>query len=648
MNTRTLVTLLLGLIAGILLGFLDWVRLWMALVPVAVSILLFLWGLVRSRRDPFRRNAFGNEVTAAGLMMAIGIFSAVTERPSPKEFHAGDYYFEGTVEDFTATNYGDKALIRLQSLRPDNGKAIEIRNLKALVTLQDVSEIDYGCRVSGKASLKSLHLPGNYLNDDYERYLERRNIYLTGFAITNSCRVTSGSRSPGTYFRSVRDRLEIAVETTGLSPATKKFIISVLLGDKSYVNREDRLTFTDAGVAHVFAVSGFHVSMIGGFMLAFLSLILHGEARRWRYLLCIPFVWIYILIVGASPATCRAGIMLTTAFSAIFLQRKVNPLRSLAWAVILILAFDASALFDVGFQLSVVCVGALLLIAQPLNFIDHRGHPILFRIVSVVLVTITATFSAWMICAFYFHRFSLIFLPLNLVAVPLLPLFAIISILYVALSHIGLGLPLLAHLLDESYRLFHEGATLATSLSVPFDNLHPGWWSVAVWTAGLIALAYLLAKKRIKRYFWIPATLSVAAVILLIAYPEPQPSGFIIQKTGGAPSIIAYSDGRESTVTIPSGSNTALNINGSRIVALHGETPSAALIDKIREADLILLCDGCKSLPLEIKENLREGAGLVVHPSLHWRYDRRLLQEALESQIRCHSIRYHGPLHVFR
>ncbi|MCH5217242.1 MAG: ComEC/Rec2 family competence protein [Muribaculaceae bacterium] len=644
MPGKTLSLILMALIGGILIGRLPEVPLWGSLFPLGVALGLFLFSRFLLRKNPFRSISLFNEGVAGLLFGAIGIFSAALGRPASTEFPKGEYNFSGKVKDYSVTTSGDRLLLALSSLS-DGTRQFDVRNVNALITLTDATDVDYGNTVSGRATLAPADLPANYLNDDYVKYLHSKGIFLTGFVSAADCHVTA---SPKTSFRHYRYFLERQIENAPLASDTKNFLVSVLLGDKAYITADDRLTFSDAGISHIFAVSGLHVSMVGMFVLGGLSLLFHGRLRRWKFLLCLPLVWGYVLMVGASPATCRAAIMLSIGMAALFLQRKNDALKALGWSAVLILAFYPAALFDIGFQLSVVCVGALILIAQPLNFIDHRRHPRLYTAVGVCLVTLTATFSSWILCAYYFHRFSLMFLPLNLIAVPLLPFFLMLAVLYLVLFHLGLPVMFLGKIIDEIYAGFRHLCSVVSSSSTAVENFHPGGVSVWLWLAGLVLLAYMLNRPHPLRRLWQPVSLFGVSLLSLMLFPASTPSGFIIQKNSSEQSLMHYSDGLEARYVMPPGASSRLTLNGLSLLSLRSEVLSEATMNALRSADVILIGDGCRKLPRQLANLVKDGAVVATHPTLHWSYERKMLAEAESLGLRIHSIRYDGPLHFFR
>ena len=653
MNGRTLSLIIIALIGGILIGNSPDIKEWVSLFPIMIALGSFVIRFFISRRKPFHNFNLYNDVTAYFLFVGIGIISSASNKPVHTEFIKGEYSFSGTIRDYTPTSYGDKLLVELSHLCliPKNEKPIKlnVRNVNALITLEDATYLNYGDYISGSADLKPVDYPSNFRNDDYTAYLKRKGIFLSGYTDASKCRISYNNVSFFSFFLTLRDRLEIAIESTLISESAKSFLISVLLGDKTYINREDRITFSDAGVAHIFAVSGLHVSLIGFGIAGILSLLLFGRSKNWKYLICIPLIWFYILLVGFSPATCRAGIMITIAFMAFFLQRKHNALKALGWSVVLILSFIPSALFDIGFQLSVVCVGSLILIASPLNFVDHRANPKLFTLVSLILVSLTATFSTWLICAFYFHRFSFMFLPLNLIAVPLLPFYLVIALFYIVCFNSGLNFPHLASLIDWLYDSFQNCATFVTSVSSPVDNIHPHSISVLCWLIGLLLLAWFLQSQRKKIKNLVPSLIFFSFSILsLFLISASFPEGFIVQKNNSLLSIMSYHDGKESQLLLPEGAVVKTVVNGKRFVAVRTMNLSKEAANSLKDADYVMIGKGCKNLPENLESCISENATIITHPSLHWRYEKTIIWEANDKNLTLHSLRYDGPLHVFK
>lgn len=582
-------------------------------------------------------------------MIGFGIFTTSVTTPMLSGFIPGEYSFTGRVLDYTPVDRGDKTLMELYSLRRiDNPKQIVCDNTKLLVTISDVSKIQVGNIVSGKGKFDFVDARDNVRNDDYIAYLKSKGVLLKGIsnesAIEIHGRETLGLRA---FFHNIREFLEIKIEKSSLSTHTKAFIMSVALGDRSYMQQLEKETFIDGGVAHIFAVSGMHVAIVSGIIITLLSLIFYDGRRKWIYLAVLPFVWFYVLLTGASPATLRAGIMITIAMIALFLQRKNDPLVALGWSLLLILALFPYSLFDVGLQLSAVCVGSLILFAQQFNFIDHRRHPRLYYLVSIILVSLIASFSSWVISAFYFHKISLMFLPANILAVPLLPVYIIVSIVYLCFCIVGIDINMLAWLLNISYSGFLDYVSFFNDLSYSIKEINIGLMTVVLWLIGIVSLGYML-KRRVKYQLLIPAFFFIGTIISLFAFPiHGGPDGLIIQKRSDALAVVSYDNGKEFQHEFKQSAISSQNIMGKQLLVID-RLPLSFDSLHLNKTDIIILGAHIGRDITDFYEELIQlvnaGTKLVVHPSVHWKYDRKMREKSYPNH---HSLRYDGPLHIF-
>ncbi len=140
-------------------------------------------------------------------------------------------------------------------------------------------------------------------------------------------------------------------------PEDAGVLSTMLLGDKSSLDGQIRDLYQKNGIAHLLAVSGLHVSMLG---LGFYHL-----ARKFR--LGIPQAGVLGLIVtvsygfltGGSASVVRAVMMVCFRISADGLGRTYDPLSAMSAASLFLLVRSPSLLFTAGFQLS---FGAILAI----------------------------------------------------------------------------------------------------------------------------------------------------------------------------------------------------------------------------------------------------------------------------------------------
>ena len=153
------------------------------------------------------------------------------------------------------------------------------------------------------------------------------------------------------FLMQIRKRLSESIAgcqgTDGILPA-------MLLGEKSQLNEEIKSLYRLAGIGHILAISGLHVTMLG--------IGLYRLLRRCgvRYASCAVFVSFVMLsygwMTGGSMSTCRAVGMLLVYLLADVLGRGYDMLSALGLVVIVLLWDKPFLIHYSGFWLSVVAV----------------------------------------------------------------------------------------------------------------------------------------------------------------------------------------------------------------------------------------------------------------------------------------------------
>lgn len=132
---------------------------------------------------------------------------------------------------------------------------------------------------------------------------------------------------------------------------------AVLLGDRTELSRETLELFQDNGIAHILAVSGLHVSLIGMGMyqgLRFLGLG-YGAAGG----VAGAVLLFYGSVTGFSSSVFRAIFMVLCAFLAAYLGRTYDLLSAMALSLFLLAADSPYLLCSGGLQLSYASVLAV-------------------------------------------------------------------------------------------------------------------------------------------------------------------------------------------------------------------------------------------------------------------------------------------------
>ena len=137
--------------------------------------------------------------------------------------------------------------------------------------------------------------------------------------------------------------------------------MAMTTGNKSELSKELRNQYSRAGVSHVLALSGFHLSVV--YMLLQFILFAWIGTDKWRKVargLSIVAIWAFVAVAGCPPSLVRAAIMFSILLLAQIVRRRVNSVDVLCVTVMLMLCLNPFMLLDVGFELSVLSMLGLL------------------------------------------------------------------------------------------------------------------------------------------------------------------------------------------------------------------------------------------------------------------------------------------------
>lgn len=476
----------LTLSAGIALSSGADIAWWCGIIPIALAVGIYLL-IMHKSGNPVTAYRFGkwHILWTAILFLGIGMLDESLSRPVAIADPRHDSV-ECEVTGILTKTYGDRVELLIKGT---NGAKAQIRTGATTLTVGDIVEIPTRRLVeTGKDTTA--------YGSRIAPMLKARGVMYTGWIPTGSIVAKGHSGALRYRVSDLREHIETEIERSRLQKPTADFLNAILMGDKNGLDDSVRVTFANGGTAHMLALSGLHMGILAG-LLMWLMLPFRAAGRyKWGYIAAIPLLWAYVVITGMSPSSVRACIMITVAFIAIIAERKNSIAAALTSACLLILLFSPSTLFDAGFQLSVVCVAALIAFASRLNPMEHRSHPRLYRICEALLATMTATAASWALISYYFCQIPLMFLPANLLLLPLLPAYLGLAAIYTSALCLGWDITPAAWLLDHGYDfLVWATETLSGESQFVVEYQLP-LWGVAAWTAVLAAAAIALNRKK--------------------------------------------------------------------------------------------------------------------------------------------------------
>ena len=310
--------------------------------------------------------------------------------------------------------------------------------------------------------------------------------------------------SPGPLLR-LRNELLAAI-----APATdpaRSLIAGVVCGRSSELRAQPAGDwFSVTGTAHLIAVSGSHLAIVGFVIESALQKTRCSRGLQ-RALLAVTLV-AYAAFTGASPSAVRACCMVAATLVANGAGRRQHGLSALLATMSMFVLLRPTVLFEMGFQLSCASVFAILCFCPYATYaLGELGVP--SGVASMLSVTLCSQLATLPITIPAFGTFSLIAPLANAVIGPVVSVLLAVSVVLVPCSIVPLLRPwvLMVPMLAARCALFFEqlfAAIPGASVSVPPDSIWIYlvplsltvllvWWPrprVRPMTAGLLCLVF--------------------------------------------------------------------------------------------------------------------------------------------------------------
>ena len=199
---------------------------------------------------------------------------------------------------------------------------------------------------------------------NYARYLHDRGVYLTSRVQAADVADLLPARGYQRWLNRMR-RYVTGTFDAVLGDREAAFMKSLLVADRDDLDEDVVNQFRKSGTIHVLALSGLHMGILAGLSAFLLGLFPLPE--RARYIIPIPILIVFTLLVGGGTSILRACLMTCTGFLVLALRREMNIVNIIALAALLILLWMPTALFSVGFQLSFGATLSIVLFYTPIS-----------------------------------------------------------------------------------------------------------------------------------------------------------------------------------------------------------------------------------------------------------------------------------------
>lgn len=373
----------------------------------------------------------------------------------------------------------------------------------------------------------------------------------------------SGASSPRAFLAQLRAALSYRILSV-CGDEEGSLLSAMLLGTRSALPDKISRNFSRAGVSHLLALSGLHLSFIVLLLDNFLLLFYITKKRRIPIILAVCVL--YLLLTGFSYSMLRAIFMLIFVFLAFFAREEQDGLTSLCFSAAIMLLVTPNAIFSVSFCLTFLATLGILIVAELTQDIPRelpkRGAKrqlmrAVYAIRASIFVSAASLLSVLVVQWLTFGEMSLMTPLSNLLLVPLAPSLLVggIAALILPIAPIGFIAALPARLMLFLTSLFARPRAV---ISLEYDFVP--YILIPLFAATLIFLLVDLGKRR-----WIvciPAALAIVSFALCITVTgltgASEPT-LIYNRENANEGIVLTQNGKAIVCDVSNGSSAPLS-----------------------------------------------------------------------------------------
>lgn len=431
----------------------------------------------------------------AGVVWAIFRAGLILQDSLPLTIEGQDIIVVGRIADIPQkTEFGQRFKLVVTQAEFDRKPVYVPRQI--LLTSRDVTFQPRAGEIW--RLLVRLNRPHAYQNPggfDYEAHLFRNRIRAKGYVRDD---IAPQRLDDGTAWLDIdrlRQNLGDRIRAQLPDNPYSGIVVALVNGDSRGLSAEQWQTLRRTGTIHLVAISGLHISLVGGIVF-FIGrrlwalagkTVLRIPAPVFGAMAALLAACVYAALAGFVIPTQRALIMLAVAMSGILLRRRFAHSRLLAFALLAVLVYDPLSIMAAGFWLSFAAVAVILLVLNRDRI--GAGQNLVYKWGYIQWAIALGMLPLMLVM---FQQVSVVAPLANLVAVPVFDLVTVPLSLAGALS-LGV-LPdavagIFFHVAAEVLRLLWK--VLAPLSELPFSQWSqpaPAWWALLIGTGGAVLL----------------------------------------------------------------------------------------------------------------------------------------------------------------
>lgn len=433
------------------------------------------------------------------LCMADGLgISFIRGNPLPESLQAWierhpEAVICGEVQQCADSEFSQSIYLKKVYLLYQQNEKVSIENVRVFLKKEKgktIEKIPAGTvlKVSGRlVRVPETRNPGEF---DSQQYYACRHIYY--FMKDGVIKDRSGSYSM--YLQGLLDIRELFAGIFEQAAGEDAPVFeAMVLGEKGNLEEETKMRYQMAGIIHILAISGMHISLLGAGLNRLLKKT--GLGIFLSGMISLTVMLQYGMMTGSSVAAMRAVCMFLMAVGAELLGRCYDGMTALAVSAILLLLNSPANLYSSSFLLSfgAVCGLGAAPVLHELAGCKNKAVTTLLSSLSVQLVTLP-------VMLYFYGEVSLVGIFLNIAVLPTVGAVLVSGVIGGLAGLFSMKAAGIALIPGRALLFFYDRLCMLAG-KIPWCTWiagQPELWQIVVYY-GLLFLGFLLGKEALKR-----------------------------------------------------------------------------------------------------------------------------------------------------
>lgn len=355
----------------------------------------------------------------------------------------------------------------------------------------------------------------NPIKFDYSEYMARKNVYtatslknINDLTVIRKAKHISAIKTAKTYIEKIYRKY--------LDSQCANLLMGMILGNGNYLDDTTYNNFINTSTLHLLAASGINCCVL----IFVLHWILCFMEFRKKNIIIIPIIWFYAAMIGFPGSILRASLMCSLVLLGQSIKAFTEFRHTLFLSAFLILIFCPNQLFDIGFQLSYLCLIGILYVYPVLDKICHliiikdnkyspRRESFIKYFIQPITVYLGVNIVIAPICVYYFNYISFVGLFANIAVGTLAGFIFVMAVLFLFVCHI----PFISHIFINITNLTGKGIlwtvntfgkwNMATCLAATPSKITVCCEYIVIFLIIFLINAYINKKYADKKYYFI-------------------------------------------------------------------------------------------------------------------------------------------------